>query len=86
MNPKLALGLATFLSGIATALSTAEHGFQDVLTTGFVAALLLQLAGFILSVWGGIETKPPRKPETRTRRDDLEPVDPPAVKVDQGDA
>lgn len=70
MNTKLATGLALFLSGIATSLSTAQHGWSDVATTGFVASAMLQLAGFILSVWGGIETKPTRDVETRTRQSD----------------
>lgn len=70
MNSKLAVGLAAFMSGIAMALSTTQHGWSDVLTTGFVASLLLQMSGFILAVWGGIETKPPRDPDTRTRLED----------------
>jgi len=70
MNPKLAVGLATFLAGVATSLSTAQHGWSDVATTGFIASAMLQLAGFIMGVWGGIETKPARDPEVRTRQSD----------------
>lgn len=80
MDPKLAIGLATFMSGIATSLGTAQHGFQDIFTPGFVASLLMQMSGFILAVWGGINTKTPRDVESRTRVDDSEPVLPPAIK------
>ena len=81
MDPKLAIGLATFMSGVATSLAAAPHGFHDIFTPGFVASLMLQLSGFILAVWGGINTKPPRDPETRTRANDTEPVIPPAIKA-----
>lgn len=67
MNSKLATGLAMFVSSIAISISSAQHGWSDVMTTGFVAAALLNLSGFILGVWGGVETKPPRDVETRTR-------------------
>ena len=80
MDPKLAVGLATFMSGLATSLATAQHGFADILTPGFIASAMMQLSGFILAVWGGINTKPPRDAESRTRADDSEPVSPPAVK------
>ncbi len=86
MDPKLAVGLATFLSGIATALAAAPHGFHDILTPSFVASLLLQVSGFILAVWGGIMTKAPRDIETRTRATDIEPVAPPAIKTHPGDS
>ena len=59
MNSKLAVGLAMFMSSLAMQLS-GESNWNDTLTTRFVSGMLLQLSGFILSVWGGIETKPTR--------------------------
>lgn len=74
MDPRLAVGLATFVGGLAVSLSTAQHGWADVWTTGFVASLLMQVSGFIMAVWGGIQTKPARDPETRTRFADQLPA------------
>lgn len=70
MSPKLAIGLALFISGLATQLSGIESGWVNILTPKFVSGMLIQLSGFILSVWGGIETKPSRNGQ-RTRSEDI---------------
>lgn len=75
MNSKLAVGLALFLSGIATQLGGLEHGWIDVTNIKFVAGMMVQLSGFILAVWGGIETKPPRNKDSRERDSDKENKD-----------
>jgi hypothetical protein len=72
VNSKLAVGLALFISGIAAQLSGMQHGWLDALTPMFVSGMLIQLSGFILSVWGGIETKPYRDINSKTRSSDNE--------------
>lgn len=70
MNSKLAVGLAMFLSGIGTQLAGVEHGWVDVLTPTFVSGFIIQMSGFIISVWGGLEHVPTRDEKTRTRSTD----------------
>ena len=72
MNSKLAVGLALFISGLAAQLGGMQHGWVDALTPMFVAGMMVQLSGFILSVWGGIETKPYRNIDKRTRSSDTD--------------
>lgn len=66
MNSKLAIGLAMFIAGIATQLGSLPS-WLDFFTPGFIGGMLIQLSGFILSVWGGIEAKPPRSINARDR-------------------
>lgn len=70
MNSKLAVGLAMFLSGIGTQLAGVEHGWVDVVTPTFVSGFIIQISGFIITVWGGYEYQPKRDETERTRKDD----------------
>lgn len=69
MNKKLAVGLAMFLSGLGTQLANIQGGWIEVFSPAFVSGLIIQLSGFILTVWGGMEYVPPRNGK-RTRRED----------------
>lgn len=60
-----------FLSGLGTQLA-ATNDWGELLTPAFVSGFIIQISGFILSVWGGIETKQPRSTYKRTRSTDNE--------------
>jgi hypothetical protein len=45
--------IAAFLAGVGTQLATAQHGWSDVLTTGFVAGLLIQISTLITAIFVG---------------------------------
>lgn len=42
--------ISLLVGGIAVQLGTAQHGWADVLTTGFVSGLLLQVASTIAAL------------------------------------
>jgi len=52
-EPKHWLIVAGLVSGVATQLATAQHGWSDTLTTGFVAGLLLQVGSTITAIFVG---------------------------------
>ncbi len=53
LEPKHWLLIAGMISGLATQLLTAQHGWSDVLTPGFVAGLLIQTASAITALFVG---------------------------------
>lgn len=53
LEPKHYLVIAGILTGVATQLVTAQHGWSDVATPGFVAGLLIQIASAITAIFVG---------------------------------
>lgn len=45
--------IAGLLTGVATQLLTAQHGWSDTMTTGFAAGLMIQLASAITGLFVG---------------------------------
>ena len=74
MNAKFAIGIAMFLSGVAAQIGGIQGGWTEVFTPIFVSGFIVQLSGFILSVWGGVQYQPNRN-GVRTRGDDKDRTD-----------
>jgi hypothetical protein len=53
LEPKHWLIIAGLISGTATQLATAQHGWADTLTPGFIAGLLVQVATTISAIFIG---------------------------------
>ncbi len=45
--------IALLVGGVATQLASTQHGWADVLTPGFVAGLLMQVASAITAIFVG---------------------------------
>ncbi len=53
LEPKHYAILAGLITGLATQLVTAQHGWADVLTPGCVAGMLIQLASAMTAIFVG---------------------------------
>lgn len=53
LEPKHYLILAGLLTGLALQLGTAQHGWSDVLTPGFLGGVVMQLASALTAIFVG---------------------------------
>lgn len=53
LEPKHYAVIAGLMTGFATQLLTAQHGWADVASPGFVAGMLIQLASAITAIFVG---------------------------------
>jgi hypothetical protein len=53
LEPKHYAILAGLLTGVATQLLTAQHGWADTLTPGFVAGIVMQLGAAFTAIFVG---------------------------------
>lgn len=43
------IAIATFIGGLGTQLATAKNGWQDVVTPGFVAGLMITFSSVVIA-------------------------------------